>query len=44
MPRIGRREFLTLLVAAAAAVPAVARAAGKPAGAPLQVTYYYLPG
>jgi hypothetical protein len=43
MPRMNRRTFLSL-VAAAAAFPAVAGAAGKSAGSPLEVTYYYLPG
>jgi hypothetical protein len=44
MSPMDRRQFLTLVVAAAAGVPAVARAAGKSAGSPLEVTYYYLPG
>jgi hypothetical protein len=44
MSPIDRRRFLTLVVAAAAAFPAVAGAAGKSAGSPLEVTYYYLPG
>jgi hypothetical protein len=47
MSPMDRRQFLTLVVAAAAAAaafPAVAGAAGKSAGSPLEVTYYYLPG
>lgn len=43
MKRTGLRLFLVLL-ALAAPLRALARAPEKSGGAPLQVTYYFLPG